>query len=125
MAYPELKQKLAEMQLKLMSDDTDPREQENLNVEYEKLTHQLEKMPEYHQEQEAAEQTWRVENQEENMCVIISLEVAANDHQESSADSLGGSKKTVRRRPDKETETRSCTPTPYINQRSHSQKARR
>jgi len=43
LSYSELKEKLAEIQKKLLVGDLDPRDQETMNVEYEKLTAQLEK----------------------------------------------------------------------------------
>jgi len=73
LSYPDLLAKLAEIQKKLMGDQLDPRDQETLNVDYEKLTNQLEKRPEYHQEQEASEIKWRAENNATNRVALKKL----------------------------------------------------
>jgi len=54
---------LAEIQAKLFDPNTDKREGETLNIEYEKLITELEQTPEYQKEQEDQREKWRKENE--------------------------------------------------------------
>uniref|UniRef100_A0A6B2L043 Uncharacterized protein n=1 Tax=Arcella intermedia TaxID=1963864 RepID=A0A6B2L043_9EUKA len=54
--------KLREIQIKLSSPDIDERESEVLNIEYEKLSIQLETMDDYQKEQTALEDKWKEDN---------------------------------------------------------------
>jgi hypothetical protein len=69
MTYKEVQKKLSELQSKLFSDETDPAEAEVLNIEYEKLTSEMEKMPEFLAEQKKTEEKWKRENYEANKYV--------------------------------------------------------
>jgi len=60
--YDEINKKLAELQTKLFDENTDEREREQLNIEYEKLITELEQTPEYKREQEEAKEKWKTEN---------------------------------------------------------------
>jgi len=66
LSYEEINQKLSELQAKLFDENTDEREREQLNIEYEKLIIELEQTPEYQKEQEEAKERWRVENEGPN-----------------------------------------------------------
>jgi len=63
LSYEEINKKLSELQAKLFDENTDEREREQLNIEYEKLITELEQTPEYQKEQEDAKERWRVENE--------------------------------------------------------------
>jgi len=64
--YAEINAKLAEIQAKLFDENTDERESEQLNIEYEKLITELEQTPEYQKEQEEQKEKWRKENEAPN-----------------------------------------------------------
>jgi len=66
LAYKDINQKLNEIQQKLFDPLTDPAQMEILNIEYEKLVTELEKMPEYLSEQEEMNYKWELENLSEN-----------------------------------------------------------
>eukprot|EP01127_Copromyxa_protea_P008398 TRINITY_DN1928_c0_g1_i1.p1 TRINITY_DN1928_c0_g1~~TRINITY_DN1928_c0_g1_i1.p1 ORF type:complete len:884 (+),score=230.17 TRINITY_DN1928_c0_g1_i1:301-2952(+) len=66
MSYKEVQKKLAELQARLFAEDIDPAEAQTLNVEYEKMTNEMEKMPEFIAEQKKAEERWKRENYEAN-----------------------------------------------------------
>jgi len=63
LTYAEINAKLAEIQSKLFDPNTDEREGETLNIEYEKLITELEQTPEYQKEQEDQREKWRKENE--------------------------------------------------------------
>jgi len=62
LSYEDINQKLAEIQAKLFDPNTDEREGEQLNIEYEKLITELEQTPEYQGEQEKIKEKWKQEN---------------------------------------------------------------
>lgn len=66
LSYADINAKLAEIQAKLFDPNTDERESEQLNIEYEKLITELESTPEYQKEQEEAKEKWRKENEAPN-----------------------------------------------------------
>jgi len=61
LSYDEINKKLADLQAKLFDENTEEREREQLNIEYEKLITELEQTPEYQKEQEDAKERWKVE----------------------------------------------------------------
>jgi hypothetical protein len=63
LTYDDINKKLAEIQGKLFDENTDERESEQLNIEYEKLITELEQTPEYQKEQEEAKERWKTENE--------------------------------------------------------------
>jgi DNA repair exonuclease SbcCD ATPase subunit len=66
LSYEDINAKLAEIQAKLFDPNTDERESEQLNIEYEKLITELESTPEYQKEQEEQKNKWRKENEAPN-----------------------------------------------------------
>jgi len=66
LSYSDINAKLAEIQAKLFDPNTDERESEQLNIEYEKLITELEQTPEYQKEQEEQREKWRKENEGPN-----------------------------------------------------------
>jgi len=66
LTYAEINAKLAEIQAKLFDANTDEREGETLNIEYEKLITELEQTPEYQKEQEEQRDKWKKENEVPN-----------------------------------------------------------
>jgi len=66
LTYDEINAKLAEIQSKLFDPNTDEREGEQLNIEYEKLITELEQTPEYQKEQEDIREKWKQENEAPN-----------------------------------------------------------
>jgi len=62
LAHDEINKKLAEIQAKLFDPNTDERESEQLNIEYEKLITELEQTPEYQAEQEKIKEKWKKDN---------------------------------------------------------------
>eukprot|EP01124_Arcella_intermedia_P016335 TRINITY_DN22923_c0_g1_i1.p1 TRINITY_DN22923_c0_g1~~TRINITY_DN22923_c0_g1_i1.p1 ORF type:complete len:447 (+),score=156.60 TRINITY_DN22923_c0_g1_i1:169-1341(+) len=62
----EIREKLAAITTKLFDPNVDPQEQEQLNIEYEKLTSKMEKLPEYREEMRKQEQDWIEQNYQEN-----------------------------------------------------------
>jgi len=63
LSYEDINKKLSELQAKLFDENTDEREREQLNIEYEKLIIELESTAEYQKEQEDAKERWKVENE--------------------------------------------------------------
>jgi len=76
LAYDEINKKLAEIQAKLFDPNTDERESEQLNIEYEKLITELEQTPEYQAEQEKIREKWKKDNTPLNKAAFD--EVTAN-----------------------------------------------
>jgi len=73
------------LQAKLFDENTDEREREQLNIEYEKLIIELESTPEYQKEQEDAKERWRVENEPLNKDAFEKVKadlLAKNDTQQ-------------------------------------------
>jgi len=66
LTYAEINAKLAEIQGKLFDPNTDERESEQLNIDYEKLITELESTPEYQKEQEETKNKWKKENEAPN-----------------------------------------------------------
>jgi len=66
LSYADINAKLAEIQAKLFDPNTDERESEQLNIEYEKLITELESTAEYQKEQEDQKEKWRKENEAPN-----------------------------------------------------------
>jgi len=63
LSFSEINAKLAEISAKLFDENTDDREKEQLNIEYEKLITELEGTAEYQKEQEEAKERWKQENE--------------------------------------------------------------
>jgi len=85
LSYEDINKKLSELQAKLFDDNTDEREREQLNIEYEKLIIELEQTPEYQKEQEDAKERWRVENEPLNKDAFEKVKadlLAKNDTQQ-------------------------------------------
>jgi len=61
-----IQKELSEMQSKLFDPDIDPAEAEVINIEYEKLTNQMEKMPEYQLQLKKEKEKWARDNYELN-----------------------------------------------------------
>jgi len=66
LSYADINAKLAEIQAKLFDPNTDEREGEQLNIEYEKLITELESTSEYQKEQEETKNKWKKENEAPN-----------------------------------------------------------
>jgi len=66
LSYADINAKLAEIQAKLFDPNTDEREGEKLNIEYEKLITELEQTSEYQKEQEEQKNKWKKENESPN-----------------------------------------------------------
>jgi hypothetical protein len=66
LSYADINAKLAEIQAKLFDPNTDERESEQLNIEYEKLITELESTAEYQKEQEEQKNKWKKENEAPN-----------------------------------------------------------
>jgi len=62
LSYEEINKKLSEIQAKLFDPNTDERESEQLNIEYEKLIIELESTAEYQGEQEKIREKWKQDN---------------------------------------------------------------
>jgi len=62
LSFEEINKKLSELQALLFDENTDEREREKLNIDYEKLITELEQTPEYKKEQEEAKEKWKTEN---------------------------------------------------------------
>jgi len=85
LSYEDINKKLSELQAKLFDENTDEREREQLNIEYEKLIIELESTPEYQKEQEDAKERWRVENEPLNKDAFEKVKadlLAKNDTQQ-------------------------------------------
>jgi len=62
LSYDDINKKLSDLQAKLFDENTDEREREQLNIEYEKLITELEQTPEYKKEQDDIKERWKTEN---------------------------------------------------------------
>jgi len=85
LSYDEINKKLSDLQAKLFDENTDERESEQLNIEYEKLITELEQTPEYQKEQEDAKERWKLENEPINKAAFESVKadlLSKNDQQQ-------------------------------------------
>jgi len=73
LSYKEINEKLAELQKQLFDPNIDDRTQEQLNIDYEKLITELESTDEYKQEQVAAREKWKRENEPLNQQALTEV----------------------------------------------------
>jgi len=103
LSYDDINKKLAELQAKLFDENTDDREREQLNIEYEKLITELEQTPEYRKEQEEAKEKWRVENEGPNRDAFAQVKAdleSKNDTQQQQVFSRKPELRLLLRTPD-------------------------
>lgn len=103
LAYEEINKKLAELQAKLFDPNTDERESEQLNIEYEKLITELEQTPEYQAEQEKIREKWKKDNaplNKESFDTVTANLKSMNDNQVTTILKKKPELKLLQRTPD-------------------------